>query len=62
MDNKAFESVAAETNATTSAKELQDFVKKSQVVTVASDVTADTTIVEADWYIIGGSGYVLICD
>ena len=60
---KGFESVAAEPKVTVaSAKELQDFVRKSQVVTVSPDVTSggDTGVVEPDWYICGGSGFVLI--
>ncbi len=61
-DPKAFENVASEEpTTTTSAKELRDFVNKSQLITVSPDVTSDASVVEPDWYIIGGSNYVLVC-
>ena len=61
-DPKQFEAVAAEPKVETPTKELRDFVKKSQLITVTPvDTVKPATVAEPDWYVIGGSDYVFIC-
>ncbi len=59
-DTNSFESNASEPAApTTSTKELQDFVNKSQLVTV-SPAVVDPTVVEPDSYAVAWSSYGLV--
>lgn len=60
-DSKSFESAASEPVSTTAlSKELQDFVTKSQLVTVTPAV-ADPSVVEPDMtYLLAWEGYGLV--